>query len=98
MKQLLHNPWTLFGAYYIIANIIGGMPAPKPTSSTGYVWAYNSLSLIAANAGKVLSQVRSGASPLAVAENTQAMAAGVSSSVTSKTVATSNDPYSDLRR
>lgn len=94
MKQLLHNPWALFAAYYFAANIIGGMPAPKPTSSTGYVWAYNSLSLLAANAGKVLMQVKGGATPFVVAENMNSMAAGVGQQAQTK----KNDPYSDLGR
>jgi len=30
-------------AMFAVAAIVDGMPAPKPTSGIGYVWAYNSL-------------------------------------------------------
>lgn len=95
MKQLLHNPYVLFAAYYVATVIIGEMPAPTSNSSTGYVWAYKSLNKIAGNGWQIFARLKGGATPLTVAENMNSMAAGVGqqTSATAK-----NDPYSDLGR
>jgi hypothetical protein len=39
---------TVIG-YYIFSSVVGGMPPPFPTSSSGYKWLYNSLHLLAGN-------------------------------------------------
>lgn len=50
MNVLLHHP-TIFaiGGYWLFSALVGGMPEPKPTSSSGYLWAYNSLHILAGN-------------------------------------------------
>jgi hypothetical protein len=49
MDVLLHSEIAHFVAYFGFIALVGGMPAPSATSSTGYKWAFSSLNLFAAN-------------------------------------------------
>lgn len=42
-------------AYWVFSSLVGGMPVPTPASGPGYVWAYNSLHLLAGNVTAAIS-------------------------------------------
>ena len=46
---LAHPAITTIAAYWVFSAVIGGMPAPDTNSGRGYLWAYNSLHLLAGN-------------------------------------------------
>jgi len=37
------------GAYWLFSALVGGMPPPSASSSASYLWAYNSLHILAGN-------------------------------------------------
>ena len=47
--------WVLAIGYYAAMAVVSGMPEPNEASTRGYVWAYNSLHVFAANVGKLAS-------------------------------------------
>jgi hypothetical protein len=49
---------ALLAAWYGFSSIVSGMPAPKPTSSQAYLWAYHSLHVLAGNVGQLLAKVK----------------------------------------
>lgn len=51
-----HPVAVALGAYYIFSSIVSGMPSPKPDSHMGYTWAFNSLHILAASAGRVVAR------------------------------------------
>jgi hypothetical protein len=44
-----HQAIFALGAYFLFSAIVGGMPDPTATSSTGYQWAFKTLHLLAGN-------------------------------------------------
>jgi hypothetical protein len=46
---MLHPAVFTIGAYWVFSAVVGGMPEPTPTSSPAYVWAHNSLHILAGN-------------------------------------------------
>lgn len=54
MIQFIGNHQYIFGlaSLWVFAAIVGGMPEPDPASGKGYIWAYRSLHLLAANLDK----------------------------------------------
>lgn len=43
-------------AYFVFSALVSGMPAPKPTASTGYVWLYNSLHALSGDLREVAAK------------------------------------------
>lgn len=98
MKQFLHNPWAILGLYWAFSAFVSGMPTPDGTSGKGYIWAYRSLNMFAANVSTAAAQVKNGATPLSIATNSQTMAMGAGSQSTSDSTKATANPYSDLGR
>lgn len=48
--------WVLIVAYYLIMAVIGGMPEPMPGGSQGYMWAYRTLHIFAANVNQAFGK------------------------------------------
>lgn len=44
-----HQAIFALGAYFLFSAIVGGMPDPTATSSTGYQWIFKTLHLLAGN-------------------------------------------------
>jgi hypothetical protein len=49
MNTVMQHPFAIVGAYFVFSAIVGGMPVPTSTSSSGYVWMYNSLHILSGN-------------------------------------------------
>jgi hypothetical protein len=43
----------LLGLYVMFTAIAGGMPKPLPSSGMGYVWAFNTMQLLAQNVDRI---------------------------------------------
>ncbi len=57
MTQLLaHHGVALLAGWYVFSSLVSGMPAPQPTSSEGYTWAYHSLHVLAGNVGLLIKK------------------------------------------
>lgn len=78
MKQLLHNPIAVLGAYYFANALISGMPAPAATDGKGYRWLYSTLHIFAGNFGNIAAQWKNGGNPFGpvVADQAKAASAG----------------------
>lgn len=72
MNHLLHSPYAPLAAYILFSCIVDGMPRPTEKSSVGYIWAYNTLDMLASNVVSALKRVMGGASPLDVAVSERA--------------------------
>ena len=44
-----HQAIFALGSYFLFSAIVGGMPDPTATSSTGYQWMFKTLHLLAGN-------------------------------------------------
>ena len=44
-----HQAIFALGGYFLFSAIVGGMPDPTTTSSTGYQWLFKTLHLLAGN-------------------------------------------------
>jgi hypothetical protein len=61
MNFILAHPAVFsIAAYWIFSALVGGMPFPKESSSSGYTWAYNSLHILAGNVTAVMTSKFSG--------------------------------------
>jgi hypothetical protein len=75
MKQLIHNPIAVLGAYYFASALISGMPAPVSTDGKGYRWLYSTLHIFAANFDNISKQWKNGGNPFGPVVVDQAKAA-----------------------
>jgi len=50
-----HQTIIALVVYYIFGALVGGMPAPTATSSTGCKWAFSSLNILASNISRAAS-------------------------------------------
>ena len=51
---LKHPAVAAIVAYWTFSAVVGGMPSPTASSSQGYVWAHNSLHILAGNMTAVM--------------------------------------------
>ena len=50
-----HAAVCAIGGYWLFSAIVGGMPAPSASSSSGYVWLHGSLHILAGNLNAVVA-------------------------------------------
>jgi hypothetical protein len=76
MDILLHSEIAHFVMYFGFIALVGGMPAPTATSSTGYKWAFSSLNIFAANFARAAGPKIENSPNFQAALNVQQAAAG----------------------